>query len=286
MTTKLSILTDTWDVGATVFTAIKMTITDTDFAVGSQMIDITTTVAGGYFRVDPNGNMAISGQLDLSAGGFGNTKGVKIGANTFIYESAEDNFVIEVGGVEAFRLTETAGEVVVTFAPFQRHVFIPSSAATAGVSAPSPLTIGTSRGLQFAIDSEEAFLAVNIPSDWDGASDMTLEVHWAADPGDLIEDAETVKWDVTYHSTSNGEAVDEGTVATGTATHTQVGAGTDKELYDTEITLPYTGGNQPLTAGDHLFIQFDRDVTGDTYSGAPVVLEWHVMYTSVRIPQG
>ena len=56
-------MTDTWDDGGTVFTSIKMTITDTAYAAGSYMIDLTSTVAGGYFRVSPDGNIESSGSL-------------------------------------------------------------------------------------------------------------------------------------------------------------------------------------------------------------------------------
>ena len=63
MTTGIYELTDTWGDGGTVFKSIEMTITDTAYAAGSMIIDLTTTVAGGYFRVDPDGNLDFSGTL-------------------------------------------------------------------------------------------------------------------------------------------------------------------------------------------------------------------------------
>ena len=67
MTTPISQMTDVWNDAGTVFSAITMTITDTAYDTGSRMIDLTTTVAGGFFRVDYLGNMATSGTVTSSA---------------------------------------------------------------------------------------------------------------------------------------------------------------------------------------------------------------------------
>ena len=66
MTTPISNITDSWTDGGVTYTSIKMVITDTAYAAGSKMIDLTTTVAGGYFNVDVDGNMAISGYQDFA----------------------------------------------------------------------------------------------------------------------------------------------------------------------------------------------------------------------------
>jgi len=66
MTTPINNMTDTWDVGATVYTAIKMTITDTAFAAGSQMLDITTAVGSNFFRVDEAGNISFTGYMQYA----------------------------------------------------------------------------------------------------------------------------------------------------------------------------------------------------------------------------
>ena len=58
-------LADLWNAGGTVFRSIKVEITDTAYAAGSKMIDLTTLVAGGYFRVDVDGNLDISGYVDF-----------------------------------------------------------------------------------------------------------------------------------------------------------------------------------------------------------------------------
>ena len=67
MASPLYNLTDTWDNGAEAFSSIKMVITDTAYAAGSRMIDISTTVGGKYFRVDVDGNVSMSGYMDFAA---------------------------------------------------------------------------------------------------------------------------------------------------------------------------------------------------------------------------
>lgn len=65
MTTQVFNMTDTWTDVGTVWNAWKMTITDTAYDPTSLMIDFSTTVAGGYFKVDVNGNIDLSGYIDL-----------------------------------------------------------------------------------------------------------------------------------------------------------------------------------------------------------------------------
>ena len=59
-------LTDNWDSGGTVFSSIKMTITDTAYAAGSKMIELSTAVGGQAFDVDVDGNLAFSGYMQFS----------------------------------------------------------------------------------------------------------------------------------------------------------------------------------------------------------------------------
>ena len=170
---------------------------------------------------------------------------------------------------------------------YMRFVQIPSSGATVGNTAPTPTTIQNTRGLGFDADAEVVYIVVKIPPDWDAATDLTFCVGWCGTAGDAIADTETVKFDISYNSVAptGGEVVDQGTEATATTTYTQSGAGTDKEFIKTDITIPYTGGNQPLAANDALFIKFSRDVTGDSYSGAAIVQGWAMCYESNAIPK-
>ena len=168
---------------------------------------------------------------------------------------------------------------------YTRHIDVEIGAATLGPTAPTAVTVGTFRGLGFDADNEEAFVNYEIPADWDGASDMAFELHWYPTAGDVIANGETVKWDATYRSIAAGEAVDNGTVVSTTSTFTGGASETDKEHYETSITIDYDNVNQPLTAGDDLGIQFDRDVTTDTYSGAGIVYRIDLTYTSNTLPE-
>ena len=167
-----------------------------------------------------------------------------------------------------------------------RHHDITVSSATQGPTAPTPTTIGTFRGLGYDADNEASFFALEVPSDWNGISDMTLVVHWYPTSGDIIANGEIVKWDLTYRSIAEGEAVDNGTAVVATTTFTGGASEVDKEHYETSITIDFDNANQPLAVGDDIGFQFDRDVSGDTYSGAGIVYKWDLIYTSNTIPRG
>lgn len=61
MTTGIYNVTDTWNDAGTVFTFFKGVITDTAYASGSRMVDISATVSGDYFRISNEGVMELSG---------------------------------------------------------------------------------------------------------------------------------------------------------------------------------------------------------------------------------
>lgn len=173
----------------------------------------------------------------------------------------------------------TAGSSAGTQAPSGCERDISSSSAALGATSPTATTIETYRGLAFDADGELAFLNLEVPDSWDGASDMTLEVDWFAESGDVLADGETVVFDITFRSLMVGEAFDNGTVATSTGTYTQSGAGTDKEHITTSVTIDYDNANQPLMTGDMLGVKFNRDVTADNYSGDAIVVDWHLEWT-------
>ncbi len=172
-----------------------------------------------------------------------------------------------------------------TVGGYTRHIDIEIGATTLGPTAPTAVTVGTFRGFGFDADNEEAFVNFEVPSDWDGVSDMAFELHWYPTAGDAIANGETVKWDATYRSIADGEAVDNGTVVSITSTLTGGASETDKEHYETSMTIDFDNVNQPLTAGDDLGIQFDRDVSGDSYTGAGIVYRIDLSYTSNTLPE-
>ncbi|MEA3430194.1 MAG: hypothetical protein U9R08_02895 [Nanoarchaeota archaeon] len=180
--------------------------------------------------------------------------------------------------------TTFAGDLVLN--PYTRTIKIPATAARVGATAPTFHTITNTRGLAFDANAELAFIATPIPQDWNGTSDMTLITSFAPQPIDPVANGETVKFDISYNSIAEGEAVDNGTEKTATATYTQSGGdSTDKEMILVNITIDHDNVDQPLTAGDALFIKFNRDVSTDTYSGDAIVQAWALQYTSVAVPK-
>jgi hypothetical protein len=155
-----------------------------------------------------------------------------------------------------------------------------------GPNAPTATTVGTARGLGFDADNEAAYLVSEIPLEWDG-SNMAIEIHWYPTSGDAVANTEKVKFDVHYRSVAAGEAIDNGTLVTATTTFTGGASETDKEYYVTSVTIVYTGGNQPLTVGDELVMQLDRDVTGEaggggSYSGMAIIMKVELEYTAIK----
>ncbi len=171
----------------------------------------------------------------------------------------------------------------IVWTTYTRHHDISAGAATLGPTAPTPTTVGTARGLGFAADNEVVHFTLEVPSEWDGVSNMTLIVCWYPSSGDAVANNETVKWDLTYRSVAEGEAVDNGTQTVATATFVGGVGETDKEHYMTDITIVYNDGNQPLTIGDTVFFQFDRDVGTDDYSGSGIVSRWELQYTAIAL---
>lgn len=169
---------------------------------------------------------------------------------------------------------------------YTRHVIINVNAAVLGASAPALVVTGTAGGLGFDADAEVVYPSWTVPGDWNGSSDIIMEIHWSSQSGDAIADGETVKFDMSYRSVGNsGEAVDNGTVVSVSVTYTQSGGGIDKEHIESVMTIDYDNGNQPLAVQDELYMQFDRDVGTDTYSGDAIVYLWHMQYQSNTMPQ-
>lgn len=166
---------------------------------------------------------------------------------------------------------------------YQRHHDIPIAAASLGPTAPSVVKTGTAICFAFDADAEEAGIVIEIPHEWIGTSDLEFNIEWHLQSGDVIAAGETVKWDVEWHSIAEGEPIDNGTVATGTVTYTQDGAGTDKQTINSSITIPYTGGNQPITAEDWFLLTFNRDVSADTYSGDAIICKTELEYIANKL---
>ncbi len=217
-----------------------------------------------------------------------------VGINTNSPASTlEVNGGVNIGGTDAVGdndLNVEGGAVIKGTMSFpngySRHIELQVGSAIVGSTAPSPTTVGTFRGLGFAADNEVANFIFDIPTDWDGVSDMIAHVHWYPTSGDAVANGETVKWDITYRSIAEGEAVDNGSSVTASGVLTGGASETDKELYYTDIILDYDHADQPLTSEDCVGIQFDRDVAGDSYSGSGIITMLHIQYNSIALPEG
>lgn len=207
-------------------------------------------------------------------------------------EYADTVFEGTTNGTDAtewLRYDASAGAAVfgvpLTLPAYTRELDIPINAASVGATAPSAVTIGQARCLQFAqaTSGEIAHVQFEVPEDWDAASDWSFEAYVFAESGDAIADTEVVEFDVTYRSLTVDEAYDNGTATTIAVNYTQSGAGVDKGLVKLEGTIDYDDANQPLAAGDSVFFLLDLDEAATTYSGDPIICSVHLEYTSVGV---
>lgn len=142
-----------------------------------------------------------------------------------------------------------------------------------------PTQDATRNGWAFDADAESITLSRRVPEDWDGASDIVLRLWWHPESGTAITNGQTVIWKTTINSLASGEAVDNGTEATPSATYTEAGdPGTDKELNSTDITIDYDDAGQPVAKGDTLHIALTRDFTNDTYAADAVLVRAELVY--------
>ncbi len=143
-----------------------------------------------------------------------------------------------------------------------------------------PTLNGTVGGFAFDADAETAYLHFRVPEDWDGVSNITLRLVWHPEAGTAIGDTETVIWKTTHGCIAAGEAVDNGTEVVTSTTYTQSGAGTDKAEIRTAVALAYDSGDQPISAGDTVYVMLQRDKTTDTYAADAVLTRVEVQYNT------
>ena len=176
--------------------------------------------------------------------------------------------------------TITFGEYF-TVPTYTLDYVIPSSGANLGPTAPSNDINAHCGGLGFDAANEVVNIPFEVPNCWDGASDIVLKIYWCNEDGDVIQNGETVKFVASWRSIDWGtEGADNGTVATDSSTHTQSGVGTAAQTLEEEITIPRTGGNQPISVGDSLSIIINRDTGADNYSGKAIIDKFEVSFQS------
>lgn len=180
----------------------------------------------------------------------------------------------------------TAGDDIVigAFTRFKNYL---AGSANLGPTAPTWAVHGTAGCLAFDADAELAFLAIHVPGDWNGSSDLVLSIYWTNQDGTAIGDTETVIWLSTYRSIiwggGSAENIENGTAVSPSVTYTQSGAGVDGDTHSSAITIDYDHVDQTLAADDMLIMQLSRDMTTDTYGSDALVTHWCLEYTSVGL---
>jgi hypothetical protein len=161
-----------------------------------------------------------------------------------------------------------------------RRIHLPIEEWTLGSTPPTAAAVGTYNGLSFDADAETLHRNFRVPDDWDGASNLSLKLRFVNEAGTAITDGQTVIWLTSLRSKADEEVADAGTAAAGSGTHTQSGAGTDKEFNLVTVAIDYDDSDQPVAAGDTVGLQLSRDFTNDTYAADATLVDAWVEYSS------
>lgn len=248
----------------------------------------SVTVADGTNGMRQNGNIIFSPETIPSwatdtVGGAANQYCIRARRNQANLSVVPIEKIMKVVSTTEYKWDENADLSVnsLTVTSFEKHHDVTAGEIVLGVTAPTTDTIGVARGYGFDADAEVIYFNVEVPGEWIGAADFTIKAKWA--PSTAPADTETVKWNIQWRSVAAGEDIDAIAASTATATYTQSGTGTAGEEIETSITIPYNDATNPLVVGDTIFVQFNRDVTGDTYGGKGVVFDWDVVYDANTI---
>lgn len=216
------------------------------------------------------------------------TAGTGVTATTGNITASTGDFVATAGDVTASSGTVTAATFTKA-SSYTRKIQLPGSLWAGGATTAGAIGGSQVSGIYgywfFDADAESICTTVNIPEDWDGASDMVFKVMWTNEGGTAIGDGETVIWDVDFHvaKVDGSSTVVAGTDANATATYTQTGAGTDYQVQVTSITLDYDNANQPLAAGDILGLELRREFSTDTYGSDAYFYHAWIEYQSTNV---
>jgi hypothetical protein len=171
------------------------------------------------------------------------------------------------------------------FTAYERHIILTAQVAGLSANQPTLAEVGTASGWQFASGGtqEELHFQWEIPSDWNGG-DITVEIDWLPDSG-AMTNPDAVKWVFEYRSVSEGETIDNGTIASEEVTYNTSTA--QYLIVHSAVTFAYNDANQPLTVGDHIFVRCYRDTSvASDFAGTVVATAFEVEYDSIGIPTG
>jgi hypothetical protein len=172
----------------------------------------------------------------------------------------------------------------VTVASYTRHIQV--QAIPSGTIANQAVgnTVGTAVGLQFASTPDKyAGFQWEVPDDWVGGEDITVEVDWTPDSG-AMSGTDTVQWILEYRSIASGELLTQGAIATVTVTNNDDNA--QYTSIHSSFTIDYDHADQPLTKQDHVFFLLHRNTTvANDFAGTVTVTAFEIVYNSNTIPK-
>lgn len=182
--------------------------------------------------------------------------------------------------------TGSTGNDQERFHPYTRHIDFEFNSAVTGATAPTSVTIGTRRCLQFtqATAAETAYALFEIPEDWDEASDMTVELYVYPVAGDAPQLNEVIQFTANYKVNINGQAYDKASTSVAVTYTETANPGVDKGRVELSATIDYDDATNPLVCGAHVGFEFDLHEVNTTYSGNPYLCDGEVKYQSVKLP--
>jgi hypothetical protein len=155
-------------------------------------------------------------------------------------------------------------------------------------SAPSLNTVVG--GLAFAKNSSAiSYFNCRVPEDWDGASNLGLNLYWHSTA--KLDDAvpEAIKWQAVWRKATPGngalgQVMDHDTAVTVTTTLTANAEVAAKQVYNTQLSIVYNSTNQVIAKGDVVTFAISRaTVTNDAASDL-VLLGADLQYTTKHLP--
>lgn len=172
----------------------------------------------------------------------------------------------------------------ITQETYQRHIQVQAIPSGTVANQATGNTVGTAVGLQFASTPDKyAGFQWEIPNDWVGGEDITIEIDWMPDSGSMSGD-DTVQWILEYRAVAEGELVTQGTAVTVTVTNDD-----DNAQYLTihsPFTIDYDSGDQPLTKQDHIFFLLHRNTAvANDFAGTVTGTAFEVLYNSNQMPR-
>lgn len=271
-------------------------------AAGAAALAINQAAASFEFTGISGVQAGIENKVEIDQGGTAAFMGHYIGVSDTGSGSGQDYLIFaewDWDQTNPLFAVEDDGDVTMagalTVGTYTRTVSIEAGDASVGASAPTVQSIVDSGGITVAralgFDStagEEALLSTCVPSDWDGSSDWTLRMVWTNQNGNAFADTEDVDWYARWRTVTAGEATEGAAVTSAMNTYTQSGAGTDSEIFHTDLTIDHDDATNPLTAGDCLLVNIQRNVGGtesNSYSGEAAVIRWLFRFSSTTIPK-